>query len=45
MAYRELRRLYAEAGNQQKSDDFHRRLADLWKDADPELLQTVSRSR
>jgi hypothetical protein len=45
MAYRELHRLHAEAGNQLKSADFHRRLADLWKDADPELLQTMRRSR
>jgi serine/threonine-protein kinase len=45
MAYRELRRLYAEAGNGQKSADFDRRLGDLWRDADPELRQSVSRSR
>lgn len=45
MAYRELRRLYAEAGDQQKADDFHRRLAELWRNANPELRQRVDRSR
>jgi hypothetical protein len=45
MAYRELRRLYAEAGNQRESADFNRRLADLWSNADPELRHTMSRSR
>jgi serine/threonine-protein kinase len=37
MAYRELCRLHGEAGNQQKSAEFDRRLVELWKDADPEL--------
>jgi hypothetical protein len=45
MAYRELRRLYAEAGDPLKSADFHRRLADLWSNADPDLRHTMSRSR
>jgi hypothetical protein len=45
MAYRELRRLHAEAGDLRQSADFDRRLADLWRDADPELRERISRSR
>jgi hypothetical protein len=40
MAYRELRRLHAEAGNEPRSVMFARRLADLWRNADPELLES-----
>ena len=45
MAYRELRRLHAKAGDLRKSADFDRRLADLWRNADPELRERISRSR
>ncbi len=45
MAYRELRRLYAEAGNQQKSSEFDRRLAELWSTADQDLRESLRRKR
>jgi hypothetical protein len=42
MAYRELRRLYAESGDKPKADHFHRRLAELWRNADSELRDRMN---
>jgi hypothetical protein len=44
IAYRELRRLYDDAGNREKSAEFAHRRADLWRNADFELRQQVSKN-
>jgi len=41
-AYRRLGELYEQKGNREKALEYYGKLAELWKDADPDLQPTVS---